>query len=295
MSRTCSTSRRRRLPITTVLRQANMVMLWATIRSAGTSPWVCAPGSNPARERERSMKFRKAAFLGVALGVIALGVQAQEEGGGRRGGAARPVTSEKFHSQYIRIGNQAEGLLYEPTGAAKRIALVFSHPDRNTFNQPLGREMSARGYRVLMVNYRGDASSPEANPEEYLPSISAGIAFLRSLPGTQRVVLVGHSGGGHLASLYDNVAEHGPSACQGAEKIYPCPAEGLANLAKPDGVILMDSTLGAFHQMSAVDPAVGTPARNAALDMFTAANGYDAEAKKATYSAAFAKRFYAAQ
>jgi hypothetical protein len=242
------------------------------------------------------MKLRTAGFLALSLAALAVSVQAQEEGGGRRGGgAARAVTGDKFHTQYVRIGNQAEGLLYEPTGATKRIALVFSHPDRNTFNQALGREMSARGYPVMMVNYRGDADSPEANPEEYLPSISGGIAFMRTLPGIQRVVLVGHSGGGHLASLYDNVAEHGPSACQGAEKIYPCPSEGLANLAKPDGVIMMDSTLGSFHQMSAVDPAVEGGKRNASLDMFTAANGYDADAKKATYSAAFAKRFYAAQ
>jgi acetyl esterase/lipase len=211
--------------------------------------------------------------------------------------AVRPVQGDRFHAQYIRIGNQAEGLLYEPTnpGGKARIALIFSHPNRNTFNEPLGREMSSRGYRVLMVNYRGDTDSPEANPEEYLPSISQGIAFLRTLPGVQRVVVVGHSGGGHLVSLYDNVAEHGPSACQGSEKLYPCSAAGLTNLAKADGVILLDSTLGAFHQMSAVDPAVEATGRNANVDMFTAANGYDSAAKKASYSAAFARRFYAAQ
>jgi acetyl esterase/lipase len=234
----------------------------------------------------------------MASAVLATAAPAQEpQGPGAGRSAVRPVQSERFRAQYLRIGNQAEGLLYEPTnpGARARIALIFSHPNRNTFNEPLGREMSARGYRVLMVNYRGDTDSPEGNPEEYLPSISLGIGFLRSLPGVQRVVVVGHSGGGHLVSLYDNVAEHGPSACQGAEKIYPCPAAGLENLARADAVILLDSTLGAFHQMSAVDPAVEGTRRNPSLDMFIVANGYDTASKKASYSAAFARRFYAAQ
>ena len=106
---------------------------------------------------------------------------------------------------------------------------------------------------------------------------------------------MGHSGGGHLVTWYQNVAEHGPAACQGPEKIYPCDGARLTGLAKPDGIIMLDSTLGAFHQMSAVDPAVDGDKRNASLDMFTAANGYDTAAKRAKYSADFAKRFYAAQ
>jgi hypothetical protein len=49
--------------------------------------------------------------------------------------------------------------------------------------------------------------------------------------------------------------------------------------------------------MSALDPAVSTDAsvRDPALDMFSTANGFDATNLHATYSADFAKRFYAAQ
>jgi hypothetical protein len=69
----------------------------------------------------------------------------------------------------------------------------------------------------------------------------------------------------------------------------------LSGLAKPDGFVLLDSTLGAFHQMSAVDPAVAGKVRAPSLDMFAPANGYDIAGKRATYSPEFAKRFYAAQ
>ncbi len=96
-------------------------------------------------------------------------------------------------------------------------------------------------------------------------------------------------------AFYQNVAEHGPAACAGPEKIYPCDGEQLKELLKPDGMILLDSTLGTFHSMSAVDPAVDGDKRIPSLDMFSAANGYDTTAKQAQYSADFAKRFYAAQ
>lgn len=155
--------------------------------------------------------------------------------------------------------------------------------------------MASRGYRVMMVNYRGDRDNPDAPPEDFLPSISQGIAHLRTLQGVERVVLVAHSGGGHMATLYQNVAEHGPSVCQGPEKIYPCNGENLVGLEKPDGFVLLDPTLGAAHQMSAVDPAVDGEARKLSLDMFAAENGYDMTAKRASYSPEFAKRFHSAQ
>jgi hypothetical protein len=204
-----------------------------------------------------------------------------------------PVQGEHFQTQYIRLGSNDEGLLYSPTplGEKARIALVFSHPDGNTFNEPLGREMSSRGYRVLMINHHGPVAGSEANA----PGVSHGIQYLRSLPGLQRVIIVGHSGGSQLMAFYGNVAEHGPAACQGPQKLYPCDGRALTGLARPDGVVLMDSPLGALHSMSAIDPAVEGSSRQAALDMFTASNGYDVAARRANYPADFARRFYAAQ
>jgi hypothetical protein len=204
------------------------------------------------------------------------------------------VQTDRYRTSYVRLGsNNDDGLLYEPltAGANARIALLYSHPGGNNFNVEVGPEMANRGYRVLMVNYRGEDDGPTV----FVAGLSKGIAYLRSLPGVQRVVVTGHSGGGHQISFYANVAEQGPAGCQGPERIYPCKSETVTGLARPDGVVLLDPTLGAFHQMSAVDPAVDGTRRKAALDMFTAANGYDEKAKRATYSTDFARRFYAAQ
>jgi hypothetical protein len=227
------------------------------------------------------MKVVSAFLAALAFGAVATVGAAQEGGGGRRA-VVGPVQSDQFRTQYIQLGNQTEGLLYEPTGAVKSTALIFIHPNRNTFTAPVGPQMASRGYRVLMINYRGDDDFREANQDEYLPSISTGVTYLRTLPGVSKVVLSGHSGGGHLVTLYGNVAEHGQSACADAAKIYPCQTKGLDTLAKLDGVIILDSTLGAFHSMSSVDPAFnGKGARIASVDMFAPANGYDAAGKKA--------------
>ena len=204
-----------------------------------------------------------------------------------------PVANDRYRTTYIRIDQSDEGLLYEPVfpGTNARIGLVLSHPEENDFTAEPVVEMAKRGYRVLVVNHHGSSDDVAV----FGQPLSKAISYLRTLPGVQRVLIMGHSGGGHLMAWYGNVAEHGPAACNGPEKLYPCDGKGLTDLAKPDGVILLDATLGALHSMSAVDPAVDGDKRIASLDMFSAANGYDTTAKQATYSADFAKRFYAAQ
>lgn len=206
-------------------------------------------------------------------------------------------SADTYHSQYVRLSDNTEGLLLQPTkpNPNAHVAFVFSHPNRDNFKELPGPAIASDGYTVLLVNYRGDRDNPDAPPEDFLPSISEGIAKLRTLPGIDKVVLLAHSGGTHMGTLYENVAEHGPAACQGAEKIIPCDGEKIGKLEKPDALILLDPTLGAAHQMSAVDPAGGGEKRDMSLDMFAKENGYDVEGKKATYAPEFAKAFYAAQ
>ncbi|OBZ94486.1 hypothetical protein ADU59_14875 [Pararhizobium polonicum] len=202
-----------------------------------------------------------------------------------------------YESHYVRLSKDTEGLLLQPKAPNPNahVAFVFSHPNRDNFKELPGPAVASHGYTVMLVNYRGDRDNPDAPPEDFLPSISEGIAYLRTMQGIDKVVLLAHSGGTHMGTLYENVAEHGPSACQGSEKIAPCDGKSIGNLEKPDALILLDPTLGAAHQMSAVDPAAGGKERDAGLDMFAGENGYDIEGKKAIYTPEFAKKFYAGQ
>jgi hypothetical protein len=134
--------------------------------------------------------------------------------------------------------------------------------------------------------------------DQYAPAYSAAVKYLRGLSGVSRVVIISHSGGAHEMAFYQNVAENGPKACSGPEKIYPCRPALTDGLEKADGLILLDPTLGALHQMSSADPAVDSAAarrRIPELDMFDRRNGYDPDTRSASYSSEFSRRFYAAQ
>ncbi len=206
---------------------------------------------------------------------------------------AQPVP-EGLRASYIAFGTRdGEGLLYEPAGGPTkpRIALVFAHPSNNNFNDSGARELARRGYRILALNRPGGDERLDA----IAPLIGKGVAWLRTQPGVKKVVLVGHSGGGPLMAFYQNVAENGITACSGPEKIIPCRTELLKDLPRADGVALLDPTLGAYHQMTSIDPAVRDGGRDAKLDMFDALNGYDLATGKAEYSAAFQARFLTAQ
>lgn len=243
--------------------------------------------------------MRKGCFALLVMALLASSTATVAQTGPQAAAAStRPVEGQTYKTRYTRLGVVGEALLYEPVGspdAAKtRIALVFTHPSGDNLNYRVGPEMAHRGYRTLNVNARASA---DLGSDHQLGAVSEAIAYMRKLPGVERVVIVGHSGGAHELALYENVAENGPTACNGPEKIYPCRAYGLDKLQKPEGLILMDPPLAAFHGASSLDPAVSASVnqRNPALDMFSAANGFDRPKGAATYSPAFAKRFYAAQ
>lgn len=252
-----------------------------------------------------NLKVASLCILGLVVAPLAVDAQTQPVGTASAGkvsarhetaSAVGPVQSAHVRTVYIRLGSaDADGLLYEPRnpGPKARVALVLSFPGNNNFASRPGPELAERGYRVLMVNYHGADESPEV----YAPSISHGVQYMRSLRGVARVVIIGHSGGGHLLTFYQNVAEHGPAACRGPEKVYPCRGDKLNGLARPDGIILLDPAPGALHRMSSIDPAVDDRSgrRNPALDLFIAANGFNPASGRASYDAEFLRRFYAAQ
>jgi hypothetical protein len=231
--------------------------------------------------------FRRT-FLAVLLQMGAWSAVAQQHSV-----AVTRVTDDSVRTVYLRLGAGDEGLLYEPVslGAKARVALMLARPDGDSFGVLPAREMARRGYRVLTVNHHGEPSGEQ----DFAQPLSLAIGYLRTLPGVERVVYIAHAGGGHLGAWYQNVAEHGPAACQGPEKIYACDGERLTGLAKLDGIIFLDATLGAFHQMSSIDAATSGDKRIRALDMFSATNGYDAKSGSAHYSEEFKRRFYAAQ
>jgi hypothetical protein len=230
--------------------------------------------------------------------------QAQEAPSGTQAAAARvggrppvgPTETEHYHSTLVKLGgNAADGLLYEPktTGKNSRVAILYSNS--NFGFAPPATELASRGYRVLFVPHPPRQPGEIATPFDGFNEASRGIAYLRTLPGVESVVAAGWGNGAGSVTLYADVAAHGPAACQGKEVIYPCTKAQASGLARLDGLILFDPALGSGYRVGNQDPAYEGGSRRSDLDIFSAANGYDAATGTATYSADFRKRYFAAQ
>ncbi len=68
---------------------------------------------------------------------------------------------------FVSLANNANAIIVEPVSPdpqRARVAILLTHPEHlNTFNYFIGRELSKRGYRVMMMNYYG----PEQAAQEW--------------------------------------------------------------------------------------------------------------------------------
>ena len=211
--------------------------------------------------------------------------------------AMAPAMAQTFKTTFVSLRTGANGVLYEPTtpGAKSAVGIVYTHFGGNNLSHPSGPQLAERGYRVFLLNHYAKWIGFEG----ITPPISEAIKYVRQVQGIQKVVLLSHSGGGPLVTLYQNIAENGPKVCQGPEKLYPCKGN-LKGLPKADGLILLDSHLGTgFQQLTYTDPAnrsdMWPTDRDPFLDMFDLKNGFDTTRRIGTYSGEFAHRFFSAQ
>ena len=241
-----------------------------------------------------------AGILVLTFALACLSAAAQSpppQGPLQQGPAFTPLTGLPTKTTFVPLGQGANAVLVEPVtlNEKSKIAVLITHPERaNNFNYFIGLELPKYGYRAMMMNYYGK----EQTYYEFLQPLAAAIKALHAIPGVEKVVLIGHSSGGAELSSYQDVAENGPSACTGAERVYKCQPKGLDNLPRADGIILFDANTGAADKTNALNPAVDEfhPRQvDPALDLYDPRNGYDPATKSATYSKEFLDKFFAAQ
>ena len=96
--------------------------------------------------------------------------------------------------------------LWPSAKAGKAPVVVFIHGggwsigDKRTGVGEKDRHFTADGYAFASINYR---LVPKATPAEQAQDVAAALALLRKQPGIDpdRIILVGHSAGAHLAAL----------------------------------------------------------------------------------------------
>ncbi|MDO5539564.1 MAG: alpha/beta hydrolase [Eubacteriales bacterium] len=200
-------------------------------------------------------------------------------------------------TSFVNVAKRSPGVLYEPVqkNEKQRIAVLVMHSDEDYLLWPTGPELAKRGYTVLNANVMNKEGIIFSQIDK-MQSVKAAVEYLRSLPQVEKIILMGHSGGGTLMSAYQAVAENGPQVFQGPEKIFPYPSN--EELPPADGVMLLDSNWGnAVMQLLSLDPAVEDEHSgmliNEDLNLFNTVNGFDE--KGSTYSDEFIQAFQKAQ
>ena len=150
---------------------------------------------------------------------------------------------EAVKTTFVEVERRTPGVLYEPVeqNEKQRIAILIMHSDENYLSFPTGSEMAGRGYTVLCANVM-NKEGIIFSQDDKMKSVKAAVQYLRSLPYVEKVLLMGHSGGGTLMSAYQAIAENGAKIFQGQEKIIPY--SGDEDLPAADGILLLDSNWG---------------------------------------------------
>ena len=164
---------------------------------------------------------------------------------------------------YTRVGMWINGVLYGPENEAdnKNVAVMVMHSDADYLNFPAGKALASHGYRTLCAN----VSRVNETLDKKLLDVKACVEYLKGLPGVEKVVLLGHSGGATLMSCYQAVAENGVSCFQDGKKIVPI--SDVGELPAADGVMLIDSNWGnGIMTLLSLDPAVKCDTNGSDLD-----------------------------
>ncbi len=199
--------------------------------------------------------------------------------------------------RYIPLGS-ATGVLYTPdSGVYSHVGIIQSHPTSNNFG--CGTDWANRGFMALCLNTRYFNNETAIRWETIILDIRAGINFIKTQPGITKVVLLGPSGGGPLVTFYQNVAENGPSVCQGSNKLVECDTKTLTGLPRADGIILNDGIPGyGVNAVKEINASVFNERRpdlvKPNLDPFDPKNGYNPNGSS-TYSDKFKAQYFAAQ
>jgi hypothetical protein len=124
------------------------------------------------------------------------------------------------------------------------------------------------------------------------------VKYLKETVKVSKILLYGGSGGAPLMTFYQNVAQNGPSVCQGANKLIPC-GNDLAGLPAADGIILRDAHPGtAINTLRSINPSVRRDDKPAAidpsLDPYNPKNGFNPSGPS-HYSREFQERYFKAQ
>ncbi|HEU4572335.1 MAG TPA: hypothetical protein VFR93_06580, partial [Candidatus Limnocylindrales bacterium] len=213
--------------------------------------------------------------------------------------------------QFEAIDNEfasIDAVLHSTPARRRRTVVLYTHPRaRSNLTAYPCPQLAAAGVDVLAFNNRF-TNSPAGSDlstvfEEFALDVAAAVHHARRL-GYENVLLMGHSAGGPVMAFYQDVATNGAGAFAARPPLsgfsgFRTPAGDPLALPPADGLVLRSVTIGtAASFLIRLDGAVvdeTTGEVDPDLDIYDRRNGFDPDARRATYSRDFLRRYYRAQ
>jgi alpha-beta hydrolase superfamily lysophospholipase len=217
---------------------------------------------------------------------------------------AAPLGSQsgtQVREETIRLRAEDGGGLFaiyhQPAGRSPKVAFLFMHPRGGNVTHFALEPLAGRGFGALGMGSR--SMNRTGIHEELVLDVAAGVKFLKSR-GIERVILVGHSGGGSLMAFYQSQAETPPPRRVKGTPAGDPPDLNTFDLPKADGLVTLNAAEGeGLHFTHHLDPSL-TDERDpfsydASLDIYNPDNGFRVPPGKTTYAPAFVERVGKAQ
>ncbi len=235
------------------------------------------------------MKMRLVLIVAVLTGLAASSAQAQ------------PDSAPAIREEVVRLKAEDGGGLYAaytaPANQKPTVGFLFMHPRGGEVTHFALKPLAQRGFATLGMGSR--YMNRTGIHEELLLDLAAGVKFLHA-HGVQRVILVGHSGGGSLTTFYQSQAEAPAGTRVKATPAGDPPDLNTFDLPKADGIITLNAAEGeGLHFTHHLDPSLTDEndpfSYDPSLDPYSPANGFRVPPGVTKYSPEFIERYHKAQ
>ena len=196
-------------------------------------------------------------------------------------------------------GAPSSGLLYAPRAGRPRIGIHLMHPRTDQTRNYNVLPLASAGCLVLARNGRSVNNDADTLHEDLLLDMAAGVRLLRER-GCETVILLGNSGGGALAALYQSQAEAAPEARIQKEATVSAVDLASASLPAADALIVIGGHMGQGKTLAKlIDGAVVDEADplsvDPAVDIYDPDNGFRLPVAETRYAPQFVAAVRAAQ
>ena len=210
------------------------------------------------------------------------------------------VAQSEFKRQVVDLeaedGKKLWALLYTNSTSNPSIGVINIHPRSDRRRDWRLPYFAKAGIPGLGMASRHEKSSENERYEDILLDLAAGVRYLKNKVGVEKVILVGHSGGGSLVTFYAHQSSKRPGGRFSSTFTGHGPNLNEVDLPPVDLLVVSASHFGnAYTFTRKIDPSLtdeeDSTSLDPFLDMYNPSNGFREPPKSSKYSEEFLTRF----